>query len=444
MGQVHWSEPALDDLRDIVSFVAKDSPAYASRLASRISEAPRRLAAFPRFGLVVPVLGQPKIRELWVRTASSTWSVTLTAIFSRSFTGAEIFPDSHPWTSKICRCIKLTMTHRSGGDVEGRWLDRECIRHGHEGRKLFGRFGCCWGQPSNELCGRLNPNGAGREPGRVTCHDGIDLRARCQCHLEIVLEVPILPVCGGKKFREPDRDHVELIETGTNGLPRSRTAGDPIADVKDISQRSRGNVCGQLPFEVCRPDLLGVCGPGFTIEEGIEDHICVQQNRDHRYFLIRSSSMIRSHSSSVGAGPLVLRSPMTWSSDIVLGGAAIEGVSAVSRMRRARVIRMGRGQALTRSRTSARSLSWVALMVQVSSLDPRRTWETNCLCPAVSRDLTTSTEFSTNPHGLRKKTSVGLRSVRTHYDTKTIVNVPCSGVALVPAGSRTKTTVPVP
>jgi len=38
MGQVHWSEPALDDLRDIVSFVAKDSPAYASRLASRISE----------------------------------------------------------------------------------------------------------------------------------------------------------------------------------------------------------------------------------------------------------------------------------------------------------------------------------------------------------------------------------------------------------------------
>jgi hypothetical protein len=29
-------------------------------------------------------------------------------------------------------------------------------------------------------------------------------------------------------------------------------------------------------------------------------------------------------------------------------------------------------------------------------------------------------------------------------DTTTIVNVPCSGLALVPAGSRTKTTVPVP
>ncbi len=62
MGQVHWSEPALDDLKDIVSFVAKDSPAYAARLASRISEAPRRLVAFPRIGHVVPEIGQPKVR----------------------------------------------------------------------------------------------------------------------------------------------------------------------------------------------------------------------------------------------------------------------------------------------------------------------------------------------------------------------------------------------
>ena len=32
----------------------------------------------------------------------------------------------------------------------------------------------------------------------------------------------------------------------------------------------------------------------------------------------------------------------------------------------------------------------------------------------------------------------------TGGETKTILNVPCSGLALVPAGSRTKTTVPVP
>ncbi len=67
MGQVHWTEPALNDLRDIVSFVARDSPSYAARLARRISEAPRRLAAFPQLGIKVPELGQPKVRELWVR-----------------------------------------------------------------------------------------------------------------------------------------------------------------------------------------------------------------------------------------------------------------------------------------------------------------------------------------------------------------------------------------
>ena len=67
MGQVHWSEPALDDLKDIVSFVAKDSPAYAAKLANRIMEAPRRLAVFPRLGSIMPELRQDIVRELWVR-----------------------------------------------------------------------------------------------------------------------------------------------------------------------------------------------------------------------------------------------------------------------------------------------------------------------------------------------------------------------------------------
>ncbi len=81
MGQVHWSEPALDDLRDIVTYIAKHSPAYAARLASR--------------------------------------SATRTAIFSRSFTRAEILLDSHSWTSQTCSCVQFAMTHESGGDVAG-------------------------------------------------------------------------------------------------------------------------------------------------------------------------------------------------------------------------------------------------------------------------------------------------------------------------------------
>jgi plasmid stabilization system protein ParE len=67
MGQVHWAEPALDDLRDIVDFIAKDSPAYAGRLAAKLVEAPCRLAQFPRIGSMVPEFQKDEIRELWVR-----------------------------------------------------------------------------------------------------------------------------------------------------------------------------------------------------------------------------------------------------------------------------------------------------------------------------------------------------------------------------------------
>jgi len=67
MGQVHWSEPALDDVRDIVNFIARDSPAYAVKVGNRIAQAPRHLTAFPRLGSIVPELAIDQIRELWVR-----------------------------------------------------------------------------------------------------------------------------------------------------------------------------------------------------------------------------------------------------------------------------------------------------------------------------------------------------------------------------------------
>ena len=64
MGQVTWTEPALDDLRAIIDFVAKDSPAYAARLGTRLVEAPRRLAQSPRSGSRVPEFDLDRIREV--------------------------------------------------------------------------------------------------------------------------------------------------------------------------------------------------------------------------------------------------------------------------------------------------------------------------------------------------------------------------------------------
>jgi len=67
MGQVHWTESALDDLRDIAEFVARSSPVYAERLAARLVEAPRRLVSLPRSGSIVSEFRRDTIREVLVR-----------------------------------------------------------------------------------------------------------------------------------------------------------------------------------------------------------------------------------------------------------------------------------------------------------------------------------------------------------------------------------------
>ena len=67
MGHVIWTEPALDDVRVIMEHIAKDSPAYAARLGTRIVEAPRGLARFPEGGSIVPEFDRDDIREILVR-----------------------------------------------------------------------------------------------------------------------------------------------------------------------------------------------------------------------------------------------------------------------------------------------------------------------------------------------------------------------------------------
>jgi toxin ParE1/3/4 len=67
MGQVHWAESALDDLKELLDFVRKDSPAYAKQLGARLARATRSLASFPRLGPIVPEIQEDAIREIWVR-----------------------------------------------------------------------------------------------------------------------------------------------------------------------------------------------------------------------------------------------------------------------------------------------------------------------------------------------------------------------------------------
>jgi addiction module RelE/StbE family toxin len=61
---VVWSDPAVDDLEAAVTFVAKDSEAYARSLAQLAIDAAESLASFPNRGHRLPDRQLSRFREL--------------------------------------------------------------------------------------------------------------------------------------------------------------------------------------------------------------------------------------------------------------------------------------------------------------------------------------------------------------------------------------------
>jgi toxin ParE1/3/4 len=59
-----WTEQATRNLESIKSFIAKDSPAYALAVVSRLFRAAMQLHEFPDLGRTVPELNKSEIREL--------------------------------------------------------------------------------------------------------------------------------------------------------------------------------------------------------------------------------------------------------------------------------------------------------------------------------------------------------------------------------------------
>lgn len=64
---VVWAESASTDLLEILEYIARDSPFYARAFALEVQEAARSLALFAERGRVVPELGVPTVREVFVR-----------------------------------------------------------------------------------------------------------------------------------------------------------------------------------------------------------------------------------------------------------------------------------------------------------------------------------------------------------------------------------------
>ncbi len=62
--KITWSPLAVDQVRDIASYIALDKPAVAVQRAEKIFNAVEVLYEFPESGRVVPEINRKEIREL--------------------------------------------------------------------------------------------------------------------------------------------------------------------------------------------------------------------------------------------------------------------------------------------------------------------------------------------------------------------------------------------
>lgn len=58
------TEQSRDDLREIVSFIARDSSARARRFGNELINQALSIGDFPEMGRTVPELGDPAVREI--------------------------------------------------------------------------------------------------------------------------------------------------------------------------------------------------------------------------------------------------------------------------------------------------------------------------------------------------------------------------------------------
>ncbi|HET8555011.1 MAG TPA: type II toxin-antitoxin system RelE/ParE family toxin, partial [Rhodanobacteraceae bacterium] len=68
--KVSWTEPALDDLLQVVDFIAEDNPLTAERILEQLSRRAATLERMPQCGRKVPELCGTRVaaqRELIVR-----------------------------------------------------------------------------------------------------------------------------------------------------------------------------------------------------------------------------------------------------------------------------------------------------------------------------------------------------------------------------------------
>jgi plasmid stabilization system protein ParE len=64
---VRWAEAALEDLEQTAAYIARDSRLYAAAFVREVRAAARSLALLPMRGRVVPEVGAPQVREIFIK-----------------------------------------------------------------------------------------------------------------------------------------------------------------------------------------------------------------------------------------------------------------------------------------------------------------------------------------------------------------------------------------
>ena len=62
--KIVWTEPAVEDLRELHAYIARDSEVYAIGFVERIILAVEQVADHPRVGRIVPEKNDENVREL--------------------------------------------------------------------------------------------------------------------------------------------------------------------------------------------------------------------------------------------------------------------------------------------------------------------------------------------------------------------------------------------
>lgn len=74
--KIVWTEPAVEDLRELHAYIARDSEVYASGFVERIIVAVEPLADHPKLGRFVPETSDENIRELLFQQYRIIYRVT--------------------------------------------------------------------------------------------------------------------------------------------------------------------------------------------------------------------------------------------------------------------------------------------------------------------------------------------------------------------------------